>query len=165
MKGLMYIPRGIHSTTEVHVLRPQTHVFPPAYILSESAAHGRSYSYLHTLSFERRASAPHAYILYGALLCADHAPGKKTEPREGPPSAAARLPHHAPRPAPRRTRSTPPTPPRTHALARTIRAAIGRDLIARGPDHHFDEMLKASSFPPAPAPRNHHGTTRYPTAR
>ena len=77
----MYIPRGIHSTTEVHVLRPQTHVFPPAYILSESAAHGRSYSYLHTLSFERRASAPHAYILYGALLCADHAPGKKTEPR------------------------------------------------------------------------------------
>ena len=75
--------------------------------------------------------------------------------REGPPSAAARLPHHAPRPAPRRTRSTPPTPPRTHALARTIRAAIGRDLIARGPDHHFDEMLKASSFPPAPAPRNH----------
>ena len=54
MKGLMYIPRGIHSTTEVHVLRLQTHMFPPAYILSESAEHGRSYSYLHTLSSERR---------------------------------------------------------------------------------------------------------------
>ena len=36
---------------------------PPAYILSGRAANGRLYSYLHTLSPGRRASAPHAYIL------------------------------------------------------------------------------------------------------
>ena len=62
--GLMCIFPGIHSKTEVHIPRLQTHMCSPAYILSGSVAHDRSYSYLHTLPPERHASAPHAYILF-----------------------------------------------------------------------------------------------------
>lgn len=62
--GLMCIFPGIHSKTEVHTPRLQTHMCSPAYILSGSVAHDRPYSYLHTLPPERHASAPHAYILF-----------------------------------------------------------------------------------------------------